>query len=277
MIKDIDVFNHDLTSFILQGKHQEQDCKACHKTNYTDPLKHDRCTDCHTDYHKGEFNRHDFIPDCVDCHSVQSFSEFSFTIEQHNNTTFPLEGAHLASPCFECHLKENRWKFREIGINCADCHEDIHRDIIDPKYYPNSNCRNCHTANWWNEVVFDHGPTGFALEGVHREQSCRACHFEESTDGAIKQKFSGLSPQCFNCHTDQHYRQFEENGITDCEKCHTFFNWRADKFDHNTARFILDGKHENVACNECHITGETDGITYVRYKFEDIRCEACHQ
>jgi hypothetical protein len=276
-IKDLEVFNHNLTNFTLEGSHQQVDCITCHKTNYTDPLKHDRCMDCHSDYHRGEFDGEDFTPDCADCHNVQSFSEFSFTIEQHNNAAFPLEGAHLATPCFDCHLKEDRWTFREIGIKCADCHEDIHKNYIDANYYPNSNCLTCHTVNWWAEVVFDHKLTNFALEGEHAKQSCRACHFEESTEGSIRQKFEGLSPQCFTCHSDQHYGQFEENGETVCEKCHTFNNWNADNFNHATSRFKLDGEHENVACTECHKLTENEGNRFVKYKFEDIRCEACHQ
>jgi hypothetical protein len=279
VIKDLNVFNHDLTNFKLEGKHMNVACKTCHKTNYTDPLKHDRCFNCHDDYHKGEFDRQGVKTDCSSCHNVNGFDEFTFTIEQHNKGAFALAGAHLATPCFACHLNpsEERWKFREIGINCADCHEDIHRDIIDTKYYPNLDCKRCHDVNVWNEVVFDHGLTKFALEGAHLNQSCRSCHFRENEPGNITQVFTNLSSACTNCHSDNHYGQFESDGITDCKKCHTFNNWKLENFDHSITRFPLDGKHENVACAACHKKTETDGIVYIKYKFEDIRCEACHQ
>jgi len=277
VIKNLDVFNHDLTSFKLEGQHQYVDCKACHKTNYTDPLKHNLCIDCHTDYHRGEFDKQGLKTDCAACHNVNSFTEFTFTIDQHNQAAFPLKGAHMATPCFDCHLKEDRWKFREIGINCADCHEDIHQNYISPKYYPNADCRSCHSVNWWAEVSFDHRTTDFVLEGAHRNQSCRACHFRETQSREIKQEFKNLSPDCSSCHMDNHFGQFEVDGATDCRKCHTFSNWIADKFDHTASRFTLDGEHKDVACEECHKSIESNGIKYVQYKFEDIRCEACHR
>lgn len=278
VIKDINVFNHDLTNFKLEGMHQQLDCKTCHKSKYTDPVKHARCTDCHDDYHKGEFVSQGVNIDCAVCHNVNGFNQFTFTIEQHNEGAFALEGAHLATPCFACHLKppDERWKFREIGINCADCHEDIHRDIIDPIYYPERDCKRCHDVNIWSEVAFDHSLTNFALEGAHASQRCRSCHFRESESVDNTQVFSDLSSVCVNCHSDNHYGQFETNGITDCKKCHTFNNWGIGNFDHSITRFPLDGKHENVACADCHKNAETDGIVYVKYKFEDIRCEACH-
>ncbi len=48
-------FNHDSTGFELTGQHKTLDCKSCHKTALTNPVKHDRCTDCHSDYHNGQF------------------------------------------------------------------------------------------------------------------------------------------------------------------------------------------------------------------------------
>ncbi|MDP4240913.1 MAG: cytochrome C, partial [Bacteroidota bacterium] len=51
-IKGISNFDHDKTGFPLVGKHKSVACTSCHKTNMTDPVKHDRCSDCHTDYHK---------------------------------------------------------------------------------------------------------------------------------------------------------------------------------------------------------------------------------
>jgi hypothetical protein len=82
---------------------------------------------------------------------------------------------------------------------------------------------------------------------------------------------------CINCHKDNHNRQFEKEGITDCKSCHDFEKWKTVKFDHNTARFKLDGKHQNVACYKCHKPIQTDQLTYIQYKMEDIRCEACHK
>lgn len=276
VIKNLDVFNHDLTAFKLEGRHEKVECKKCHKTNYTDPLKHERCTDCHIDFHKGEFDRPEKKADCAACHSVNSFKEFSFTIDQHNAGAFVLSGSHIATPCIACHFKNETWKFREIGKVCKDCHKDIHENFIDPKYYPESDCRRCHDVNLWKEVVFDHNLTNFKLEGAHVKKSCRSCHFRETEDKKVKQEFSKLSTKCTNCHKDNHNGQFETDGVTDCLRCHTSNDWKVKNFDHSKTRFPLDGKHEKVSCTACHKKVENEPFSYVKYKFEDISCEACH-
>jgi hypothetical protein len=50
IIKGVSSFDHDMTNYRLDGKHREVNCKDCHKTKFTDPLKFSSCTDCHTDY-----------------------------------------------------------------------------------------------------------------------------------------------------------------------------------------------------------------------------------
>jgi nitrate/TMAO reductase-like tetraheme cytochrome c subunit len=216
-------------------------------------------------------------PDCSECHTLNGFAGSLFTIEKHNAGSFQLNGAHLATPCFACHKKEEKWKFREIGKRCADCHEDIHALYIDKKYYPDASCENCHIENKWSEINFEHSKTKFGLEGAHQKQSCKSCHFKKDESGVEHQKFSGLPTSCINCHKDIHYNQFVENGMTDCMTCHDFNNWKASKFDHNTANFKLDGAHQNVACAACHKPVITNGSNYILYKIKDYRCEDCHK
>ncbi len=116
-IKGVSTFDHSKTDFMLEGKHQAVDCKVCHKTKLTDPLKHDRCTDCHADYHTGQFVKNGLSPDCSQCHSVNGFTQFSYTTDQHNLGTFPLNGSHIAVACTECHKKQEKWSFRGIGLD----------------------------------------------------------------------------------------------------------------------------------------------------------------
>ena len=276
LIMGMENFDHNKTGFILENKHQAISCKTCHKTSLTDPLKYDRCNDCHTDYHNGQFAKPGVIPDCSACHTTKGFSAFSYTIEQHNESVFPLQGAHLATPCLACHKKTEKWNFRDIGIRCNDCHPDIHEPYIDKKYYPEAECKSCHSAARWGEINFDHNKTGFALAGAHIKQECRACHFVKDQEGRVNQRFSGLSASCTVCHKDVHVNQFEVEGVTNCNLCHDFNNWKATKFDHNTARFVLDGKHKNVACEKCHKTIRDGDLTYVQYKLNDFKCESCH-
>ena len=164
-----------------------------------------------------------------------------------------------------------------IGIRCADCHEDIHSAYIDKKYYPEATCESCHKESKWNEINFEHSKTKFMLEGAHQKQSCRACHFKKDELGVTHQEFMGLAMSCTNCHKDNHYSQFAENGVTNCVECHGFVDWKADKFDHNNTDFKLDGAHKNVACNDCHKPVVTHEPSYILYKIQNFRCEDCHK
>lgn len=344
-------FDHSKTNFNLVDKHLSVDCKSCHKTKLTDPIKHDHCADCHTDYHNNQFAKNNISPDCSQCHSTKGFDLYSFTIEQHNigsfpllgahapvtcnqchkkqekwsfrdigknckdchtdyhnnqfskkgvspdcsqchivkgfnfvtytieqhnKSLFPLLGAHMATACNDCHKKQEKWSFKDIGNNCKDCHTDIHQTYIPSKYYPNANCKICHNEAQWEDVSFDHSKTNFKLTGAHLKQSCKDCHFKKDAGGIEKQKFTGLPTNCSSCHTDNHFKQFEKNGITNCTECHSTENWNDSKFDHNKAAFKLDGKHINVPCIKCHKPQQEGSQTYVKYKLKTFTCESCH-
>lgn len=276
VVKGMDKFDHNKTNFKLEDKHAGVNCKSCHKTKFTDPLKYAHCTDCHADYHNNQFAANGISPDCSQCHNIKGFTLFSYTIEQHNAAVFPLRGAHAAIPCFECHKKQEKWSFREIGINCKDCHKDIHQSFIRAKYYPEANCKVCHNENRWTDISFDHQKTDFKLTGAHKNQGCRACHIKPATGEIASQKFTGLSVNCADCHEDKHFRQFERNGITNCNDCHETENWKASRFNHNNAAFKLDGKHINVPCAKCHKPTQEGAIIYVKYKIKEYKCESCH-
>lgn len=272
-------FNHDRTAFALKGKHVAVDCKKCHVSEkMTDPLPHNTCAACHKDYHEGEFAGNAVIPpDCAKCHTVDAFQESSYSLEDHQKSRFVLEGAHVATPCFACHKPdEKKWKFKGLGQQCVDCHKDVHNGQIDEKWYPGKTCASCHQASSWRDNHFDHSKTKFALSGVHAKQECRACHIP---DEAYKYgQFAGLHTDCASCHENVHETQFEENGVTNCKKCHaTAESWKIKRFDHNKTRFKLDGKHAKVACEACHKPIAVGEKTYVQYKFESFECVVCHK
>jgi hypothetical protein len=216
------------------------------------------------------------ITDCSICHSVQGFSPSTFTLERHNEGTFVLKGAHLATPCLDCHFKKDNWNFRGIGFTCSDCHSDIHQGLISEKYYPGKSCSGCHLEEAWNRIKFDHSGTAFQLKGAHANASCRDCHFGKKPVGHSNQVFSGISMQCSACHMDNHNKQFDVMGNTDCSRCHESQTWKATLFNHNTTAFILEGKHQQIACSSCHRKIKQGETEYVEYKIKDYRCEACH-
>lgn len=274
-IQNRENFNHNLTGYPLQGMHKAVDCYECHTGSCTEPLSHGNCYDCHADHHNGEFTRNGRRRDCVQCHDVDGFKPSGYTVEDHLSARFALTGAHEEVDCNSCHQKGNRLKFKNIGMNCVDCHEDIHDGYISAAYYPGKECKSCHSTQTWALVSFDHGSTGFPLTGGHAGQTCRVCHFGSET-GHTAQQFATLDQQCIQCHTDIHYGQFDAGGTSDCLRCHTFVDWQASSFNHDNTNFRLDGKHKDVACLACHVEVNQGNRSFIKYKIESYRCEDCH-
>ncbi len=277
IIKSTSNFDHIKTGFDLVGKHKSVACKSCHIKSLTAPIRHERCSDCHSDYHKKEFTKDGISPDCYQCHSNDGFTASLYTIEKHNLSAFPLEGAHLATPCTACHKKETDWKFRKIGDKCVDCHKNEHKGFIQEKYYPGEKCTECHNVNRWKGPEFDHSVTKFKLEGIHAQQTCATCHYPKNNAGLAIQKFKDLSTDCSACHKDTHAGQFEINRKTDCTRCHGYEDWKKSKFDHNSSRFKLEGAHLKVACEKCHTEEANGNGKFIQYKNNKILCSNCHQ
>jgi hypothetical protein len=79
------------------------------------------------DVHRGQFAQHASQGRCEACHSQASFIPSTYTIDDHNKSRFPLEGAHLALPCRECHkftesASGSYQQFVFEDIRCAACH-----------------------------------------------------------------------------------------------------------------------------------------------------------
>jgi nitrate/TMAO reductase-like tetraheme cytochrome c subunit len=234
--------------------------------------------DCHDDYHEGQFITPGYKTDCRDCHTVEGFTGSTYTLEKHNEGDFPLTGAHLATPCFACHLQKDKWSFRNIGETCIDCHTDVHEGFLSEKYYPQKSCDRCHSTDQWAQVSFEHQRTGFELSGKHVQIACTDCH-KAGTELAPSPtvKFIGLKQECITCHKNIHGRQFELEGVIDCKRCHTYEAWKPGTFDHTTARFALDGAHKKVACKECHKAEVVEGRVTVQYRLERFECIDCHK
>jgi len=275
-IKDIENFSHDLTIYPLEGAHQKVECKVCHTNKMTDVLAHENCTDCHEDYHKNDPGIQMEYPDCRECHNLDGFTPSLYIIDMHNESAFPLKGAHLATPCFSCHLDDKEWKLRGIGSKCIDCHEDSHKGIISEEYYPEQDCEACHIENKWSEIQFDHNLTEYELIGAHKEQDCRACHFSNNEAGDVVQNFTSFNDQCTDCHDDIHYQQFDKDGVTDCVQCHSPNQWTIPDFDHSNSLYPLDGAHERVSCDKCHNQVTNRKGSFIIYKIKEFKCEDCH-
>ena len=143
-------FNHNLTGYKLEGKHQEIDCKKCHTSDFIknkDIKKRPntflglevKCISCHEDYHQNTLS----TSDCISCHDTKSFKPA--TKFDHNTADFKLIGKHKTVDCKECHKMETKngkdfQKFNNIAFNdCKSCHENPHNKSITGA------CTKCHT------------------------------------------------------------------------------------------------------------------------------------
>ena len=248
-VLDAATFDHALTDFALEGKHQSTTCKACHAADvkYRD-APHD-CLDCHKkeDPHRGSLGE-----DCASCHDARGWPRTAF---DHDETEFPLLGEHQKAACSACHTDK---EYTGTPTECSSCHkvDDKHGGRLGP------DCKSCHTPRAWDRSTFDHDrDTEYKLVETHRSTRCEACH-------AVDPYKTPTKSECAACHTqdDAHKGRFAAN----CGQCHTTKDWKTQVFDHNKTEFPLLGLHQNLYCTSCH-TGVID-----KQKLES-RCESCHQ
>lgn len=277
-------FDHNKTAFPLLGMHQNVSCKSCHKGSFTASVKHQKCADCHDDYHNGEFIKpNQNTPDCKACHDVsQPFSFSSYDLNRHQSSTFPLTGAHQATSCLDCHkpATNSKWNFKIDDKRCVSCHQNIHEGYLSDKFLPSQKCETCHQTDSWSMIQFDHQLTSFNLIGEHQKASCRSCHFKDGEDvnGRPIQQFIDLGQQCVSCHEDIHQGQFQNEKENNCARCHVIEkNWPITNFDHQKTLFPLDGKHQEIGCARCHKPIQNTSLKSVTlYKIKQFECIDCH-
>jgi len=287
-------FNHDLTRFPLNGKHNNVKCDRCHRPNQSlKNLVFTRCRNCHQDYHQGQFSHRQQRGACEECHTEVGFIPANFTVEQHNITRYPLHGAHLAVPCNLCHQKNynNTIRFRFSSTECLSCHRDQHNRkaelYLSKISLPEGKnvCQYCHSVKSWSSIEFDHTQSNFQLEGKHQQISCKSCHgyIDSTVEGTVRFKLN--KKECEDCHQDVHMGQFhsqDDRNSADaktvlCDKCHTTLNWTASMFDHNRdSSFKLEGAHKKLNCSQCHKTVDKNGTVFVQFKPLNSSCSACH-
>lgn len=240
-------FDHNQSRFPLRGKHDEIECKACHKS----PVFRDTpmtCIACHKkdDKHKGSLG-----DKCGDCHGERNWKDHRF---DHDKTRFALFGKHREVKCDDCHKDQ---KYKNTPTACLACHkkDDVHKGQQGDK------CEQCHSAQDWKQTTFNHARTSFPLLGRHVTVECRKCH--------VTQQYKDAKSDCLSCHDkdDVHKRRLG----TQCETCHNARAWTLWDFNHDRrARFRLEGGHRGLDCYSCHnrpVTGKA---------VLPMSCVACH-
>lgn len=244
-------FDHDRkTEFPLRGAHTALACTSCHRSPSREVSTVRTCYACHEadDEHKGRFGSA-----CDDCHGERSWTDDKFN---HQDTRFPLRGAHEDVSCAACHPgilgKESLEK------DCVGCHlkGDVHVGE------EGKDCGACHSESGWNrDVLFDHGLTRFPLLGLHAAAPCEECH--------ASRRFKEAALKCVECHAAD---DFHERALGPaCALCHNPNGWGFWRFDHATQTdFSLDGAHTELRCHQCHRQAVTDAIHL------PMECATCH-
>ncbi len=247
---DVDLFDHTYTDFPLLGKHLNTTCQSCHKAGTAFRDAAGACYGCHQDQdkHHGALGK-----ECGDCHEPDAWNKPAAF--DHDSTDFPLQGHHKKLQCGSCHAGE-QYSFE--NKECIGCHQL--RDVHLGRY--GKDCQRCHNQEKWSSPVFDHtAETKFALTGAHQRSSCQACHF-----GDLKEKKP--STECVSCHrsSDIHTGRHGDH----CESCHNTSRWNEARFNHSKdANWPLLGKHEKLACLQCHQGSLQDS--------PGTRCIDCHR
>lgn len=250
-------FPHERTGFSLAAHRALQEgtpfaCADCHPDTLTAFLP-ETCDQCHAQIDAAYMAAHraDFGGQCLECHDgVDRYSAFD-----HSRASFELEGAHATVRCGECHVAATSEDFTQAPESCIGCHreDDAHAGGLG------EDCAGCHSPDDWKRATFDHARTRFPLTGGHAGAACAACH--------AGGRYEGTPLECAACHQadDEH----NGNLGPDCAACHTPEDWARVSFDHATTAFPLQGKHNEVACDGCHLAGRLAGTP--------TRCVDCHQ
>ena len=207
-------FDHTTTGWALTGAHTTLACSSCHKGVILSSAN-TACVSCHLNDFNGTTNPNhvaaQFPQQCEVCHSTSVWQPSTFN---HNNTVFPLTGAHTTVPCASCHIAG---RYAGTPTDCYSCHKTDYQGVTNPNHvaagFPTT-CLTCHTTTSWLGATFNH--TWFSIPH-HTARLCSDCHTNSSDYSVFV---------CTSCHaqattTSQHQgiRGFVWNS-TNCYSCH---------------------------------------------------------
>ena len=275
-------FDHSRTKFPLEGKHAAISCRKCHKTeNFSTPIPHERCLDCHPDEHQGQFSTRPGGAECAPCHTAASWKPSRFGVDQHRSTRYPLTGMHATVECAACHKGEKALReYHPAFASCRDCHRDRHAGQFAGAPHENR-CEQCHTTAAWKPGHFsvaDHRRARFALSGAHMAVACSECHKGEGSPEAVAFHLERFD--CAACHGNPHRApSAPETALLKkpCEGCHTLRAWKdTGPFDHSETGFPLLGRHRTTPCTGCHKPAGEGPLRRVSFTGTARECGACH-
>lgn len=266
-------FNHDAEYFpIYSGEHNGQwdQCSDCHfnQSNYAQFS----CIACHEHNQTDMDDKHSDVTGyqytssaCLACHPDGSATG-AFN---HNNTSFPLTGAHTGALCTDCHTQG----YTGTTTICYDCHTTDYTQSVNPSHnslgLPHT-CADCHTTNpGWAPATFTIHNQYYALNGAHSAiaSECATCH---------NGNYTTTPNTCAGCHMPEYNQTTNPSHSTaqfptDCIQCHTEIAWLPSTFNHDGMYFpIYSGEHQGewTLCSDCHDNPSNYAV---------FTCLTCHE
>ena len=259
-------FNHNATAFPLSGAHQATACTDCH-VNGVFKGTPTACVSCHQPDFNNSTNPHHvpagFSTTCTSCHTTNPGWKGTYN---HNQTSFPLTGAHMAATCSDCHADR---VYNGKPTTCVSCHQTDYNNTTNPKHstagFP-TDCVACHNTAQWLGATFNHNATAFPLSGAHLAVACTDCH--------VNGVFKGTPTACVSCHQTDFNNSTNPHHVpagfsTTCTSCHTTNpGWKPAPYNHSQTSFPLTGAHVTATCLDCH----ADRV----YNGKPTTCVSCH-
>jgi hypothetical protein len=214
-------FNHATTAFPLTGYHLTMQCVQCHTSasTYNGSLP-TLCYGCHAADWNGTTNPNHaaagFPTTCDTCHTTTDWTGATFN---HNNTPFPLTGAHTTVACNLCHINN---VFAGTPTACYSCHQADFTGTTNPNHvtagWPTT-CATCHTTTAWLPATLPASyHTFFPMTHGNANSVCATCH----TNSADYSVF-----QCTTCHGNNNAATFKHPNVNgyvynsvNCYACH---------------------------------------------------------
>jgi hypothetical protein len=295
-------FDHRKSGWVLEGKHADVKCAACHKSEFRvppiaalSPRKHGAgwvgldpaCLSCHEDPHRKSLGSQ-----CLRCHEMTGWKPARRF--DHDSSAYPLTGKHAEVQCSKCHEAARLAPatnargalvpvFKPVSHkDCADCHADPHKGRLA------GSCDKCHVTTGFqtiNKSRFDHAATRYPLRGRHAAVACADCHVGFPSQG-MRPAFGA----CSTCHSDPHAGRATLAGrAVGCDGCHVVDGFRPATYtvaQHAKSPYPLEGKHAAVRCGACHATRTTTAagaavkngapVRVIEMRPSHAACTNCH-
>jgi hypothetical protein len=263
--------SHDNQYFpIYTGAHEGvwDQCNDCHTNanNYSVFT----CTTCHTSsetsqQHNGVNGYFYESSACLACHPTGD-AQGAFN---HNESGFPLTGAHTSVSCVECHANG----YQNTPTECNACHTPDYNQSTNPNHNSlglSTDCVTCHTTTPnWNPALFPVHDDYYPLLGAHAaiENQCATCH---------NGNYNNTPSTCVGCHQDDYNQTNDPDHQaaqfpTNCTNCHSQNAWVPSTWDHDNLYFpIYSGQHNGAwdQCNDCHTNPNNYSV---------FTCLTCHE